>query len=139
MKDSISEMTTSCVVCILLTVPVLHLLDHFILVVIIVAVSALTLSIAAIVSKCLFTVLRNVVKCAAVCTLYLIDKLLNCSHQRLGVLQKAINTKAKRLSPLFLAVTLLCCLFFSCSRNAGKTPHAPSATRVRSLTCCCKV
>lgn len=45
---------------------VLHLLDHFILVVIVVAVSALALSVAAIVSKYLFTLLGNIVKCTTV-------------------------------------------------------------------------
>lgn len=55
--------------CILLIVSVLNLLDDFTLVIIIVAVSALTLSVAAVVSKYVFTALRNV-RCATVSALF---------------------------------------------------------------------
>lgn len=124
---------------------VLNLLDDFTLVIIIVAVSALTLSVAAVVSKYVFTVLRNVQRCLRSFP-QLPDKrcrpLLNCSHRRLGVLYQAAYTKAKRILTLATAVTLLYCLFFSCSHNACKMPHAPSATRVSlaaSYLCICKV
>lgn len=97
----------------LIVVFVPNLSDHFTPIVIIVTVSALTISLAAIVSE------------------YLVAVQMLSGVQRVC----AATTNAKSiLTRSCSAMTWLYCFFFSCSHTAGKTPNAPPATRVRSKT-----
>lgn len=103
-----------------ITVFVPNLLDHFTLVVVIVTVSAFTLSVAAVVSEYLVAV-----------------QMLSDVQQWLRCTKKAFLQSTPLAWPWPCVVLFF--FFFSCSHNAGKTPNAPSATRVRSMTCSCKL